>query len=100
MLGDVSEATMPNIRLQRTQQSGQLVRLDRLLQTTECDQLMGREQFLDALQDAAVLAADQYHAAAVLALHESTNEFNAIHPRHVDVQKDQVKHLGGVADLG
>src|SRR5579859_7833124 len=60
---------------------------------------MRPDQFLDALQDTAVLAADQDHAAAVLALHEPANELNAVHPGHVDIQKDQVNYFASLADL-
>jgi hypothetical protein len=44
-------------------------------------------------ENTAIFAADQNNAAAVPAFRQVSDEFDAIHPGHVDIQKDQVNHL-------
>ena len=58
-------------------------------------QLMGLGQPFGALQDPAVLAADQDQSLIVVEGHQFSHEFDAVHLRHLQIAEDQ-RDPGGV----
>src|SRR5271166_7127099 len=90
MFDEALSAAVAYIGFQLIDQSGQFLGVHGLLQMTKGGQAMRLEESFNAFENPTVLTAYQNYAAAVLVLHQASNELDAVHSGHVDVQQDQI----------